>query len=31
VKHIYTNREKCEEVIGYLPLQRGPEGDWANT
>ena len=31
VKHFYTNRERCEVLIGYLSLGRRPGGDWANT
>jgi len=31
VKHLYTNRERCEVLTGYLLLGRRPGGDWANT
>jgi hypothetical protein len=31
VKHFYTNRERCEVLIGYLSLGRRPGGNWANT
>jgi hypothetical protein len=31
VKHIYTNRKRCEVLTGYLSLGRQPGGDWENT
>ena len=31
VKHLYTNRERCEVLIGYLSLGCRPGCDWANT
>ena len=30
-EHFYANRERCEVLTGYLPLERRPGGDWANT
>jgi hypothetical protein len=31
VKHLYTNRDQCEVLTGYLSLGRWRGGDWANT
>jgi hypothetical protein len=31
VKHLVTNRERCEVLTGYLPLGRRAGGDRANT
>ena len=31
VKHIYTNRDRCEVLTGYLSLGCRCGGDWANT
>jgi len=31
MKNVYTNREQCGLLIGYLSSGRRPDGDWANT
>ena len=30
VEHIYTNRQQCEMLTGYLSIGRRPGGEWAN-
>jgi hypothetical protein len=30
VKHLYTNREQCEVLTGYI-IGATSGGDWANT
>jgi hypothetical protein len=30
-KKLYSNRERCEVLSGYLSLERRPGGDWVNT